>query len=87
MLQVIVFALFFGCAMVLAGSKADPIKKITSSLNEVVLLMVGMIMKIAPLGVFALMAKLLLDFVDLSLEPMARLSNISELFVGLGSYM
>lgn len=57
MLQIIVFALFLGVAMALVREKAQPIIDIFNSLNEIIMEMVKLIMLIAPLGVFALIAK------------------------------
>lgn len=56
MLQIIVFALVFGVAMNLIGKKAEPIRNVLLSLNDVCMKMIDMIMHIAPYGVFALMA-------------------------------
>jgi len=54
MLQIIIFALIMGSAMSILGEKADPVKKIFESANEICMKMVEMIMLIAPYGVFAL---------------------------------
>ena len=56
MLQIIVFAILLGLAMVMAGEKAEPVKKIVNSLNDVIMKMVEVVMWIAPYGVFALVA-------------------------------
>jgi len=53
-LQIIVFALFLGTAVNIAGKK---VKKVADSLNEiaeVIYSLTGLIMKFAPIGVFAL---------------------------------
>ena len=55
-LQIIVFATFFGTALNLAGSKAKPIVECMESLNQVMLKMTAMVMALSPFGVFALMA-------------------------------
>ncbi|SES95747.1 dicarboxylate/amino acid:cation symporter [Anaerobranca gottschalkii] len=57
MLQVIVFAIFTGLALSSIKEKAENIIKIFESLNELVLKMVEYVMYIAPVGVFALMAR------------------------------
>ncbi len=54
MLQIIFFAVLIGIAMSLVGKKAEPIKNIFESLNEICMKMVGIIMLFAPYGVFAL---------------------------------
>ena len=56
MLQVIFFALLTGVALNIVGKKAEPIKVIFESANEVCMKMVNLIMLFAPYGVFALVA-------------------------------
>ncbi len=59
MLQVIVFALLAGAALALAGARAAGLRALLDQANEVLLGMVGLIMRVAPVGVFALIAKVL----------------------------
>ncbi len=54
MLQIIFFALLTGVAVSMVGDKAEPIKKLFSSANEICMKMISIIMMTAPLGVFAL---------------------------------
>lgn len=62
MLQVIFFALLFGTAMVMApAQKVQPVKTFFDSANEVILQFVNVLMKFAPVGVFALLASLNID--------------------------
>jgi len=57
MLQIIFFALFFGIALtVIPEKKRKPIIDVLDSVNEAMVAMVEMIMKIAPYGVFILIA-------------------------------
>lgn len=56
MLQVIFFALLLGVAINLVGKKAEPVKMFFESANEICMKMVGIIMLVAPYGVFALIA-------------------------------
>lgn len=75
MLQIIFFALFFGIGMILLPKKkSKPVKKFFDSFNDVILKMIDMIMKIAPYGVFALLAALVVEAPSL------------ELFKALGMY-
>jgi Na+/H+-dicarboxylate symporter len=75
MLQIIFFALFFGIGMILLPKKkSKPVKKFFDSFNDVILKMIDMIMKIAPYGVFALLAALVVEAPSL------------ELFQALGMY-
>lgn len=54
MLQVIFFAMLLGIAMSIVGKKAEPIRVIFESANEICMKMVNLIMLFAPYGVFAL---------------------------------
>ena len=57
MLQVIFFTILFGISMLLVGEeRAKPLKSFFDSLNDVVLKIVDLIMLIAPIAVFALLA-------------------------------
>lgn len=63
MLQVIFFAIFFGIAtLVIPPEKARPVIAVIDGLNEIILKMVDYIIKVAPIGVAALMAGLVIDF-------------------------
>ena len=57
MLQIILFAIILGIAITITGSNAESFKKGIISLNEIMMSMVTIIMKFAPLGVFCLIAK------------------------------
>ncbi len=60
MLQVIFFIIFFGIGLILiAPEKSEPVKKFFDGLNEVILKMIDLVMLAAPIGVFALMADLI----------------------------
>ncbi|CAN5740568.1 dicarboxylate/amino acid:cation symporter [soil metagenome] len=62
MLQVIVFAIFFGIGLILIPpDKAAPVKGFVVGLNEVVLKMIDLIMLAAPFGVFALLAAIVAE--------------------------
>lgn len=58
MLQVIVFALLFGIAMTLSGDPGKRLTKTFNDLNDVILKLVTILMNLAPIGVFCLIAKL-----------------------------
>ena len=63
MLQVIFFAVLFGIAAIsLPSSKTEPLLKIIDSLYDIILKMVDFIIGFAPIGVFALMTGLVVDF-------------------------
>jgi len=73
MLQVIFFSILFGVAMILANKeKIQPVKNFFDGANAVILAIVDIIMKYAPVGVFALLASLNID-----LELMTALGTYS----------
>ena len=62
MLQIIFFAILFGIALIMIPeNKGDPVKKIFDGLNEIIIKIVEIIMEYAPIGVFALLAGLIVD--------------------------
>ena len=54
MLQVIVIALFFGFGIILAGDKGKPLANLVNSLCDVSMIIMEMILKLSPIGVFCL---------------------------------
>ena len=77
MLQIIFFAILFSIALVLVpGDKTQVVKDFFDGLNNVILKIVDLIMRFAPIGVFALMAALVVDF-----------SGDADIFTALGMYM
>ena len=54
MLQVIVIALFFGFGIILAGEKAAPLASVVTSLADVSMVVMELILKLSPIGVFCL---------------------------------
>ena len=62
MLQIIVFAIFFGIGLILIPEdKAKPVKSFFDGFNEVILKLIDLIMLAAPFGVFALLATLVAE--------------------------
>jgi len=62
MLQIIFFAILFGIALIMIPeNKGAPVKKIFDGLNEIIIKIVEIIMEYAPIGVFALLAGLIVD--------------------------
>lgn len=62
MLQIIVFAIFFGIGLILIpADKSKPVKDFFDGLNEVILKLIDLIMLAAPFGVFALLATLVAE--------------------------
>ncbi len=62
MLQIIVFAMFFGIGLILIpADKAKPVTAFFDGFNEVILKLIDLIMLAAPFGVFALLATLVAE--------------------------
>jgi len=77
MLQIIFFAILFSIALVLVpGEKTQVVKDFFDGLNDVILKIVDIIMRFAPIGVLALMAALVVDF-----------AGDADIFTALGMYM
>ncbi|MCH9643665.1 MAG: dicarboxylate/amino acid:cation symporter [Gammaproteobacteria bacterium] len=58
MLQIIVFSILLGLAMAAVGESANAVVKVFQSLNTALMHLITMIMKLAPYGVFCLLAVL-----------------------------
>lgn len=68
MLQVIFFALFFGIGLILIpAEKAKAVKDFFDAFNEIILKLIDLIMLVAPYGVFALLAALVVESPSLDL--------------------
>ncbi|MHA7944331.1 dicarboxylate/amino acid:cation symporter [Formosa sp. 3Alg 14/1] len=62
MLQVIFFAIFFGVGLILIPEEqSKPVKDFFDGFNEVILKLIDIIMLVAPFGVFALLAALIVE--------------------------
>jgi len=84
MLQVIVFAIFFGMGLILIpADKAKPVKDFFDGFNEVILKLIDLIMLAAPYGVFALLAALVAESPSLDLFQ-ALLWYAFSVVLGLG---
>ncbi|SDB93933.1 dicarboxylate/amino acid:cation symporter [Williamwhitmania taraxaci] len=81
MLQVILFAALFGVALALTkGTNTGVVINFFDGLNDVILKIIDIIMLFAPIGVFALLGSLIVDFAGESI------SSAGGLFVALGLY-
>ncbi|MCB9024832.1 MAG: dicarboxylate/amino acid:cation symporter [Bdellovibrionaceae bacterium] len=72
MLQIIVFAGFFGIALAFSGAHGKRVLNIFNDLNEVIMKMVMLIMHIAPYGVFCLIAKVFAEQGILAILPLGK---------------
>lgn len=81
MLQVVFFAIFVGIGLLLVPKeKAEPLITFFDSLNDLVIKLVEVIMVIAPIGVFALMADTITSIAQ------DNLRQIVDLMAALGYY-
>ena len=80
MLQIIVFALFFGVALTMAGEKGKPALAFFDSMAEVMYKMTAIVMKFAPYGVFALIAVTVSKYGMSVLLPFAKV--IAAVYIG-----
>ncbi len=72
MLQIIVFSLLFGLAMTLAGEAGKRISDVFQDLNEIVMKLVNMIIRVSPIGVFCLIAKVFSEQGFDAIAPLAK---------------
>jgi Na+/H+-dicarboxylate symporter len=81
MLQVIFFAILFGIAIILLPEeKTKTVRNFFDELNDVILKIIDLIMKFAPIGVFALMAAIITDIAG------DDIANTIPIFKALGLY-
>lgn len=55
-LPCIVFSILFGISITVLGEKGDEVKRVIASATEVLFTLVGIVVKVAPIGIFALIA-------------------------------
>jgi Na+/H+-dicarboxylate symporter len=87
MLQVILFAILIGIGLISIKKKsAKPVIKFFKGFNEVILKMIDFIMLAAPIGVFALMAALIVEIPDFT-TLQALMVYALTVVLGLGLMM
>ncbi len=85
MLQIIFFALFFGIGMILLPEESSQaVKAFFDSFNAIILKLIDMIMMVAPYGVFALLAALVVEAPSVELFQALALYAIT-LLLGLAA--
>ena len=82
-LQVLLFAILFGFALSILGERGRPVTKLIDDLSHVIFGIVGLIMKVAPIGAFGAMAFTIGKFGLGSLLPLAKLMGAFYLTCGL----
>ena len=80
-LQILVFSIFAGVALLAIGEKGKPLVRACDSLAEMMLQMTGYVMRVAPFAVFGAMAAVIADKGLNILVDFARL--IGEFYLGL----
>ncbi|MDY6456327.1 dicarboxylate/amino acid:cation symporter [Acinetobacter faecalis] len=71
-LAVVVFALFVGVALVKGGENFRTVRKLSHQFFDIMMLMIGWVMKLAPFGILVLLAKLI------ATEDITVLSRLAE---------
>ena len=71
-LAVVVFSLFLGVALVKGGEKFRSVRKLSQQFFDIMMMIIGWVMKLAPIGIFALLAKLI------ATEDISVLSRLAE---------
>lgn len=73
MLQIVLFSTFFGVAAAAVGPVGEPVVKLANSVAEIMFKFTWYVMKLAPIGVFALIAFTVGKFGLAMLIPLAKL--------------
>ncbi|MGI6109903.1 MAG: dicarboxylate/amino acid:cation symporter [Eubacteriaceae bacterium] len=76
MLQVIVIAIFFGFGIILAGKKGKMVGDFAESMSEVCIKIMEMIIKLSPIGVFALITPVIANNGPSVLLPLLKLIGV-----------
>lgn len=85
MLQIIVFALITGIGLSLLGDKAEFLQKLFTSLNDLIMKLVEIVMLFAPIGVYGLISKTFATVGYAAIVPM--LKYILTVYLGLIIHM
>lgn len=85
MLQIIVFALMVGVGISILGEKASFLVELFDSLNDLVMKLVEIIMNLAPIGVFGLIARTMSTVGLEAVIPLAK--YIGSVYIGLAIHM
>lgn len=80
MLQIILFAILFGVALSLSGDSGKRLLAVFNDLNTAIMSLVWLVMRIAPFGVFALIAK---TFATQGFEAFAPLMKYVAVVLGV----
>ncbi len=76
-LQVLLFSVLFGVGLMLAGERARPVARAIDAISAVIFRIVGLIMRVAPIGAFGAMAYTIGQF---GIASLAQLGNLMLCF-------
>ncbi|WP_373994895.1 dicarboxylate/amino acid:cation symporter [Duganella sp. HH105] len=82
-LQVLLIAILFGFSLSLLGERGKPVTKLIDELSSAIFGVVGIVMKVAPIGAFGAMAFTIGKYGIASLKPLATLMGCFYLTCGL----
>ncbi|WP_152802234.1 dicarboxylate/amino acid:cation symporter [Rugamonas rivuli] len=82
-LQVLLIAILFGFSLSLLGERGKPVTKLIDDLSAAIFGVVGIVMKVAPIGAFGAMAFTIGKYGIASLKPLATLMGCFYLTCGL----
>ena len=83
-LAVVVFALMLGVALVKGGERFNSIKKLSTQFFEVMMMLVGWVMKLAPIGIFGLVA---VTFADSGLATLNSYAHLLAVLLGTMAFV
>lgn len=72
-LQIIFFAIFIGIGITLVGKKADPVKHFFEGFAEIMYKITGIVMAVAPIGIYGLLAPVIGEYGAHVLLPLFKL--------------
>lgn len=72
-LQIIFFAIFIGIGITLVGKKADPVKHFFEGFVEIMYKITGIVMAVAPIGIYGLLAPVIGEYGAHVLLPLFKL--------------
>jgi aerobic C4-dicarboxylate transport protein len=72
-LQILFFAILFGFALTRLGETGQPVVSLFEKISKVLFIMMGMVMRVAPIGAFGGMAYTISTYGLKTLEPLAKL--------------
>ncbi|WP_313583091.1 dicarboxylate/amino acid:cation symporter [Lacrimispora sp.] len=72
LMALIVFTVIFAIAIIMAGEKGKPVLKLMESLSDIIVKVIGIVMKIAPIGLGCYFAILIGEYGDQVIGPLSR---------------